>query len=158
MTKVFEKDLVLKKGSVFDESIEVKGSIVGKDGERFDLTVKGDINAWNIKADNINAGDIDALDINAEDINARDIKAGDIKAGDINAWDINAWDINAWDINAWDINAEDINARDIKAGDISYYAVCFAYNNISCKTIKGTRKNSKHFCLDGKIEQEAKKK
>ena len=118
MTKVFEKDLVLKKGSVFDESIEVKGSIVGKDGERFDLTVKGDINAWNIKADNINAGDIDALDI----------------------------------------NAEDINARDIKAGDISYYAVCFAYNNISCKTIKGTRKNSKHFCLDGKIEQEAKKK
>jgi len=108
MTKVFEKDLVLKKGSVFDESIEVEGNIVGKDGERFDLTVRGDINAWNI---------------------------------------------NAGDINAWDIKAVDIDAL-----DISYYAVCFAYNNISCKTIKGKRENSKHFCLDGKIEQEAKKK
>ena len=108
MTKVFEKDLVLKKGSVFDESIEVEGNIVGKDGERFDLTVRGDINAWNI---------------------------------------------NAGDINAWDIKAVDIDAL-----DISYYAVCFAYNNISCKTIKGKRENSKHFCLDGKIEQEAKKR
>ena len=128
MTKVFEKDLVLEKDTVFEESIEVEGSIVGKSGERFDLTVRGDINAWNI--------------------NAVDIKAGNIKVEDINAWNINAGDINAWDIKAVDIDAL----------DISYYTVCFAYNNIKCNTIKGRRKNSKHFCLDGKIEQEAKKR
>ena len=34
----------------------------------------------------------------------------------------------------------------------NYYAVCVAYNNIECKSIKGRRKNSKHFVLDGKLE------
>jgi hypothetical protein len=54
--------------------------------------------------------------------------------------------INAWDITAWDITAEDINAR-----DILYYAVCFAYQNIKCLSIKSKREVSKHFCLDGEI-------
>lgn len=52
-------------------------------------------------------------------------------------------DVDAWDVNAWDVNA----------GNISYYAVCFAYHNIKCKSIKGRRDNSKHFVLDGKIEE-----
>ena len=65
---------------------------------------------------------------------------------DIYAWNINANNINAGNIDAWDINAEDINAEDIK-----YYAVCFAYDNIKCKSIKGEKENAKHFCLDGKI-------
>lgn len=60
--------------------------------------------------------------------------------------------INAYNIKADDINAYDINALDINAGDISYYGVCFAYKNIKCKSIKGIRKNHKHFALDGKIE------
>ena len=64
---------------------------------------------------------------------------------------INARDINALDINARDINARDINARDINANNINYYAVCFAYNNITCTSIKGSRDNAKHFVLDGKI-------
>ena len=96
-----------------------------------DLIVKGNINAVNIDAYNIDAGDI----------NAYDIDAGDIKA----------WDINAKDINANDIDAGNINAKDIKADDIIYYAVCFAYNNIKCKSITGRKDNCKHFCLDGKI-------
>ena len=74
-----------------------------------------------------------------------------IVSGNINARNIKAWDINARDINAVDINARDIKAGDINAVDISYYAVCFAYNNIVCKKIKGRRENAKHFCLDGKI-------
>lgn len=57
-----------------------------------------------------------------------------------------------WDIKAEDINAGNIKAEDIKAKDISYYAVCFVYKNIICKSIKGRGKNSKHFVLDGKIE------
>jgi len=99
-------DLILEKDTEYNESLTVEGNISGKDGVRYDLKVKGDINAKNI-----------------------------------NAWDINALDIDALDINAWDINAKNID----------YYAVCFAYNNITCKSIKGTRKNCKHFCLGGQI-------
>ena len=54
-------------------------------------------------------------------------------------------------INAWNINAGNINAWNINAGEISYQAVCFAYQNITCNNIKGRRDNSKHFCLDGEI-------
>ena len=94
---------------------------------------------------------VNALDIKALDIKALDINARDINAWDINAWDINAWNINAQDIKACNINAQDINARNINARDIKYYAICSAYQNITCKSIIGTRENAKHFCLDGKV-------
>lgn len=82
--------------------------------------------------------------IDAKTINAFDIKACNIKACNIDACDIKAMNINAWDINAWNIEAQ----------DISYYAVCFAYKNIKCNSIKGRRKNAKHFVLDGILEVE----
>ena len=41
--------------------------------------------------------------------------------------------------------------RDINTYDITYYAVCFAHENIICDSIKGRRVNAKHFCLDGEI-------
>ena len=80
------------------------------------------------------------------------IDAQDIKAQSINAININASDISAWNIIAGDINAENINAQRINANNISYYAVCYAYENIKCKSIKGRKHNSKHFVLDGSIE------
>lgn len=80
------------------------------------------------------------------------IDACDINARDINAWNIESCDINAININAYDITADDINAYDIKANNIIYFAVCFAYKNIKCKSIKGRRENAEHFVLDGKIE------
>lgn len=55
-------------------------------------------------------------------------------------------------IKALEIIARDINAGNIKAKDIVYYAVCFAYEKLVCKSIKGRRENSKHFCLDSEIE------
>ena len=70
---------------------------------------------------------------------------------DINS-DIEAQDIIAYDINAKDIYANDINARNIKANNISYYSVCFAGEDIKCKSIKGRRENAKHFTLDGVLE------
>ena len=95
------------------------------------------------------------FDLNIEaDIDAKHIKAWNIDAWNIDAWNIDAWDITAYDINAWDITAYDINAWDINTHNISYYAVCYAYNNIKCKSIKGRRKNAKHFVLDGKLEVE----
>lgn len=60
--------------------------------------------------------------------------------------------IDCWNINAMNIKAWGINTINIIANDISYWAVCYAYNNIKCKSIKGRRKNAKHFVLDGKLE------
>ena len=85
-------------------------------------------------------------------LETKDIKAKNINAMDINARDIDTWDINARDIYARDIYAEDINSASIVANNISYFAVCFAYSNIRCKSIKGRREKSKHFVLDGKLE------
>jgi hypothetical protein len=112
----------------------------------FDLSVMADINAWNIKACNI-----DARNINARNIDACNIDAGEINAGEINAGEINAGDINACNINARNIKADNIQAWNINANEITYFAVCFAYNNIVCTKIEGWRKNAKHFCLDGEI-------
>ena len=105
--------------------------IFKEDGKYIDLVVFNfDLNIQaNIDAKNIDAYNIDALNIDACNIDASDIKA---------------MNIEAWDINAWNIEAQ----------DISYYAVCFAYKNIKCKSIKGRRNNAKHFVLDGKLEIE----
>lgn len=82
------------------------------------------------------------------------IVACNIIACKIKAHDIYTNEITSDEIIANNIHAHNINAIDIKADDISYYAVCFAYNNIKCKSIKGRRKNAKHFVLDGKLEVE----
>ena len=105
----------------------------------FDLNVEANIDAY----------DIEALDINAWNINACNINANNIKARNINAIDIDACNINAGNISACNIEACNISAN-----NISYHAVCFAYDSIKCKSIKGRRKNSKHFVLDGKLEVE----
>jgi len=109
----------------------------------------------NCKSQNLNLLfnlNVQASIVYAWDIEARDIEAWDIKARNIKARNINARNIEAWDIEAWDIEAlENIEAWDIEAWDISFYAVCFAYNNIECKSIGGRRKNSRYFSLDGKI-------
>ena len=115
--------------------------IFKEDGKYIDLVVFNfdlDINA------NIEAGSIDALDI----------CAGNIKAYDIDTKDLNSVNIEAWDIYARDIYACNIEADNIKARNISYFAVCFAYDNIKCKSIEGSRENSKHFVLDGKLDIE----
>jgi hypothetical protein len=78
-------NLELEKDTEYGDNLLVHGNITGKDGKRYNLIVRGDINA---------------RDINAVDIDAWDINAWNIDAVDIDAWDINAVDIDAWDINA----------------------------------------------------------
>ena len=104
---------------------------------------------FNIDLENISI--LNALNINAWNINALDINAGNITAENIDAWNIDAWNINARNIDARNIDAGNIDARNIDAGDILYYAVCFAYQNIKCVSIKANRRNARHFCLDGEI-------
>ena len=121
-----------------------------------DINVK-DIKACNINVCDIHAENVDVLDITALvidvcDIHAENIDALDIDALDIYALDIYAYNIVARNIKANDIKANNIDANNIEANNIIYYAVCFAYQNIKCKSIKGTRNNSKHFALDEDIE------
>ena len=120
MAKIIEGNLILDDDTVFDESLEVHGSIIGKNGNRYNLTVNGnisardmstwDITARNITARNITADDITADDITAEDIEALNIDTGNIKAIDIYAWNITALNIEALNINAWNISARNIDA------------------------------------------------
>ena len=85
------------------------------------------------------------------------IVACNIIACKIKAHDIYTNEIRANEIIANDIYADNINAIVIKAYDISYYALCFAYWSIKCKSITGRRKNHKHFVFDGKLEVEDEK-
>ena len=121
--------------------IETNTYIFKEDGEHidlvifnFDLNVEANIEAYNIEACDIFVNDINAYNIKAHNIYALDIKVKNIIANDIYARDINAWNIDAC--------------------DISYWAVCFAYNSIKCKSITSKRKNHKHFVLDGVLEVE----
>ena len=130
MTKVFNNKYEIDK--YYDE--KTNSYVFKEDGKYIDLIV--------LKFD---------LDIYGSII-AKNIYAFDIEAFDINADDITAWNIRARDIKSKDITADDITAMDIEARDINYYAVCFAYYNIKCTSIKGRRKNAKHFVLDGTLE------
>ena len=127
-TYVFKEDGEYINLVVFHFDLNVGASIVA-----------GNIKAWNIVCFNIDADNISAYNINADDIDALNIQAFDIKV---------------WDIKALDISAYNIIAKNISANDISYFAFCFAYENIKCKSIKSRRKNHKHFVLDGELEVE----
>ena len=122
-------------------------------GEHIDLVIFNfnlNVDA-NIEAYNINACDILARDINAYNIKADNIYANNINANHIKAHDIYALDIKVKNIITNDIAAGDINAWNIDACNISYWAVCFAYNSIKCKSITSKRENHKHFVLDGEL-------
>ena len=147
MTKVFNNKYEIEK--YYDE--KTNSYVFKEDGKyidlivfKFDLSIESDIKALSIDADNIVAWNINAWNIDADNIVAWNIKALDIESRNIDSFDIEARNINAFDINA----------RDIKASNINYYAVCFAYNNIKCKSIKGRKHNAKHFVLDGTLEVE----
>ena len=85
-------------------------------------------------------------------VNVRaNIIALNIIALNINALNIKTLNINALNINALNIKTLNITVLNITARDINYYAICLAYKNINCTSIKGRRNNAKHFALDGKI-------
>lgn len=123
------------------------GSMIDNVVLNFDLKAAANIDAFNITGKTINVHNI-----NANDINAQSIIALDIYAWDIYAKKIISCNIRALDITTCYIRANNIRARNIVALDISYYAVCYAEENIRCNSIKGRRTNSKHFVLDGTLE------
>ena len=92
--------------------------------------------------------------ISAKDIVGFGIDVLDINCIDLTTYDIYAFNINAYNIYALNINANIINAYNIFAKDITYYAFCFAYFDIKCKSIKGITDYAKHFVLDGVLKVE----
>ena len=95
---VIHGDLVLEKDTIFKNSIRVEGDIVGKDGKKYNLKVKGnivasgDICTWNITSSGriyawniVASGDITALrKIDSQFINANgNIKADFIVCGQL---------------------------------------------------------------------------
>ena len=167
--KTFNSDLVLEKDTIFNESIMVHGNISCKNGMRYYLKVRGNIDARNINAldidsynidaldidsYNINADNIDAHNINAYNIDARNIDALNIDAHNINAYNINSYNIDAHDINLYNIDAlniivHNIDALNIKAHDINALNIDALDINayyIICETRRKKTPNSKTFC------------
>lgn len=102
----------------------------------FDLKTTSGINAMNIMAHNIETSEINARNIMVRDIYTLDINANNIIANDI---------------YARNIKARNIYANIIKAKYIQYHAFCCAESKFICNSIKGDKKNSKHYCLDSEI-------
>ncbi len=148
MTKIIEGNLILDKDTVFDESLEVHGSILGKNGNRYNLTVNGNISALYITANYITAKNLDAMDITAKNLDARDITAWNITAWNIHAHNITAeWDITTVNIIAMDITASgDITALDITAKNIT--AINLDAVNITARNL------DTDFIICEKLEQE----
>lgn len=137
---------------IFNFNLEVNANIKAYDIHARNINGRdikvGNIRAWAIKANNIDAYDLDCCDdIVVKNINACSINAHDIEADDIKTYE----DIKAWNIYAHNITAKNIIADNIYAYDISYWAVCYAIQNIECHSIKGRRDNHTHFVLDGYI-------
>ena len=148
---VFKENGKLIDLVVFNFDLDVSADIFARDIKAMNIKVL-DIKAANIKALDIRTNNITAWNIKALDISANNINAEDINAGNIWAWNMTVNNITALHIRAWDISSLDISSQDIEANNILYYAVCYAYNNIKCNSIKGVKDNAKHFVLDGKIE------
>ena len=136
-TYIFREDGVYIPLVIFNFNLYIDANIIADN-----------IKAFSIKANNIDAYNIDCYDTIAKNINACSINAYDIEADDIETNE----DIKAWNIYAKNIKAQNIIADNIYAHDISYWALCFAMQNIECHSIKGRRDNHKHLALDGKIE------
>ena len=147
-TFIFQEDNYLLDKVIFNFDLNINANIIVRDIEA------NNINAWNIIAKNIEANNIDVWDIKALDINACNFDANNINVKDIYADNITADDISASNIYANNIHTDNINALNIRALDINYYSLCFAYENIKCKSIKGRANNAKHFVLDGVLEIE----
>ena len=121
---------------------------------KFNLHIDANIDAADVRAYDIDANNIDVTDISCYDMNVKNIVSNDIIAYDINANDIDSWNIKAWNVKANNIDAENIEVDSINANNISYLSVCFAYNDIECKSIKGRMKGAKHFVLWKRLKAE----
>jgi len=100
-----------------------------------DLTVEGDIRceggSWNLKCQDLDCWDLDCWNLKC--------------------WNLDCWNLDCLNLKCKDLKCWDLKCQELKAKNVSYYGVAVAYNSMEVESIKGRRKNSKHFCLDSEI-------
>jgi hypothetical protein len=69
--KIIKGNLIMKEDMTFEEDLKVKGNIFGKDGIRFNLIIKGDLNCLDLNCENLNC-----LDLNCGNLNCLDLNCG----------------------------------------------------------------------------------
>jgi hypothetical protein len=78
-TKTIQGDWIMKKDEIIEESLLVEGNISGKNGNRYNLIVKGDLNC--------------------RDLNCRDLNCRNLNCRNLDCWDLKCWDLNCLDLD-----------------------------------------------------------
>jgi hypothetical protein len=76
--KTIKGDLIMTEDMTFDEDLKVEGDIYGKDGDRFNLTVRGDLNCRNLDCRDLNCWDLDCRNLDCRNLNCRDLNCWDL--------------------------------------------------------------------------------
>jgi len=111
----------MEKDEIIEGNLIVEGNIFGKDGEKYNLIIRGDLNCYDLDCRNLNCLNLNCLNLNCLNLNC----------SNLDCWNLDCLDLNCLDLNFW--------------------AVAFAYKNIKAKSIKSYRDNSRCFVLGGSI-------
>ena len=57
--KTIKGNLIMESDMTFEEDLKVEGSISGKDGNRYNLIVKGDLDCYDLDCGNLDCGNLD---------------------------------------------------------------------------------------------------
>jgi len=135
--------LVIDGDVSFECDISIRASIV---------VTKGNLNCLNLKCLNLTCWDLTCWDLDCRDINCLNLNCFDLTCWDLDCRNLTCWNLTCFDLTCRDINCRDINCRDITCRDLSYYALCFAYQSITCTSYKARRDvHQEPICLDGEL-------
>ena len=145
--KTIKGNLILEKDTIFNEDLTVKGNITGKDGNRYNLTVNGDLNCLNLRC-----WDLRCENLDCKNLDCWDLRCWDLRGGDLKCWDLDCNDLDCLNLNCGNLNCRDLKCGNLNCRDLIFYAVAIAYNSFKCKSWKASRPNYIIKCLDGEIE------
>ena len=111
MVKKVNGDLILKKDLFVEDDLIVSGSIFGKNDERYNLIVKGSIEAKQIRVGllhgiMINANEIEAEKIIADSINCRTLESWNIESKHIDSFQVYSTKIDTYSLSADKIHSD----------------------------------------------------
>jgi len=111
MVKKVKGDLILKKDLFIEDDLIVHGSIFGKDDQRYNLIVKGSIEAKQIRvgllhAVMINSNEIEAEKIVADSINCRTLESWNIESKHIDTYQVYSTKIDTYSLSADNVHAD----------------------------------------------------
>ena len=156
MTKTIKGNLIMEEDMTFDENLIVEGNVSGKDGNRFNLVVKGDLdcrdlNCLNLNCLNLNCWDLNCLNLNCWDLNCLNLDCRDLNCRDLDCRDLDCLNLDCWNLNCKNLNCKNLSCDDLNCRNLIFTAVAVAYYSFRCKTWKARRTNYVIKCLDGEI-------